>query len=497
MPPHCKLKTTRLCETIMKINFKNKTNSLLASALALLVLSSGAGAATSYTFRAMLPGMQPAVAAQSAPEWSLKSSTAISFDATTVGQIAADQALSVHHAGQAKGTLPALLFSGANAAEFSSSANTCSGVSTNSDCSVSIRFSATGTGTRTANVVIAGSSVSLSGIGLAAVPEWAVTSGATVSFASTTVGTYGVDQKITVHHAGTTTNTLSTPALSGTNAAEFSISANTCTTVAANTDCTMTMRFLPTDEGTRKASVTIAGTAVAIEGISKNLTSDPYFANVSLLMHMDGANGGTTFTDVKGATATRYGTPTISTANSKFGGASGLFKGVSDYLMLPANAGYSFGTGDFTIEGWAYLAGGLPNTYGKILFDARPTGTNGLYWVLGVDASGKIAFNTTTTPVVTVTSAGVMPTNQWVHVAVTRAAGKINIWQNGVSVATLSGNVDNISSSGLRIGVNAHTTSTWATDTYWNGYLDDLRITKGVARYTAPFTVPKDAFLNQ
>jgi hypothetical protein len=83
--------------------------------------------------------------------------------------------------------------------------------------------------------------------------------------------------------------------------------------------------------------------------------SDPDFANVSLLLHMDGSNGSTTFPDSSsnGLTVTRYGNAQISTAQSKFGGASAYFDGAGDYLELPnPNTAIGAVAGDFTIECW-------------------------------------------------------------------------------------------------------------------------------------------------
>ena len=70
------------------------------------------------------------------------------------------------------------------------------------------------------------------------------------------------------------------------------------------------------------------------------------------LLHMDGSDGSTTFTDESGTTWTANGNAQIDTAQSKFGGASGLFDGASDYLQTPYTADHNTGTGDFTIDQW-------------------------------------------------------------------------------------------------------------------------------------------------
>jgi hypothetical protein len=81
---------------------------------------------------------------------------------------------------------------------------------------------------------------------------------------------------------------------------------------------------------------------------------DPFSANVSLMLHFDGANGSTTFVDSSpnNFTVTRAGDAVISTAQSRFGGSSVVFDGDSDYLSAGFNDAFAFGTSDFTIEVW-------------------------------------------------------------------------------------------------------------------------------------------------
>jgi hypothetical protein len=212
---------------------------------------------------------------------------------------------------------------------------------------------------------------------------------------------------------------------------------------------------------------------------------DPYFNSVPLLAHCDD------FTDVAGNVLTSNSV-TVDSTTHKFGGNSWNFPGVSQYVSIPANSGFSFGTGDFTIELWVYVPSWTNNTNGKMMLDSRPNSTNGAYWNLGLTSIGRAQFTTLTSGGVNVTAPSIIPTAQWVHVAVTRASGRIDLWINGTSVANATGNTDNISSSGLRIGRNAFAPS----DSFWSGNMDDIRITKGVARYTANFTPPSAAFPN-
>ena len=94
---------------------------------------------------------------------------------------------------------------------------------------------------------------------------------------------------------------------------------------------------------------------LAFLGAVGGVERDPFFANVSLLLHGDGTNGSTTIVDSSPSpkTVTAVGDAKISTAQSKFGGASIGFDGSGDSLAAPASISH-FGTGDFTIELWIY-----------------------------------------------------------------------------------------------------------------------------------------------
>jgi hypothetical protein len=168
-------------------------------------------------------------------------------------------------------------------------------------------------------------------------------------------------------------------------------------------------------------------------------------------------------------------------------GGNGYFNGSTDFLTVPANAAFSFGTGDFTIECWVVTTNPA-NIYGKTIVDARPDGVNGSYWIFGLGNTGIIGLTTLSTGGIGVYSPSAMPFNQWVHVAATRASGTINLWLNGVSVASATGNTDNMQSDVIKVGTNAFRSP--APETYYIGNLSDLRIVKGVAVYTGAFTPP-------
>ncbi|MFN6303740.1 MAG: LamG domain-containing protein [Planctomycetota bacterium] len=230
--------------------------------------------------------------------------------------------------------------------------------------------------------------------------------------------------------------------------------------------------------------------------------TDPLFENTTLLLQADDAANGAqnnTFLDsssnsfaitrnpASGPNAPTQGS--FSPFSAQPGAWSSYYSGVADTngTYFAANAAYSFGTGDFTVEAWINIPP-ISNTNGKMIVDSRPNATNGSYWLFALNNAGRLEGVTMTSGGVSIVSPNPVPTNQWVHVAYTRASGTLNLWVNGVSVASATGNTNNISSDTLWVGRNAF--SGVASDTWFSGYMSNLRIVKGVAVYTGTFTPP-------
>lgn len=186
----------------------------------------------------------------------------------------------------------------------------------------------------------------------------------------------------------------------------------------------------------------------------------------------------------------------ISTSVKKFGTGSLAFNGTTDYLSNYAQSTMDFGTGNFTVEGWFYTSNS--STRQELLGNYRNS-TLGYGIGLNVSASRDIVFylgNTT----IAASSGSVWTASQWVYFAIVRSGTTVTIYINGTSVATgtssasisPSGNVTYIGATGTSSG-----TVPTAPQLFFNGYIDDLRFTKGVARYTTNFTPPTAAFPNQ
>jgi hypothetical protein len=222
-----------------------------------------------------------------------------------------------------------------------------------------------------------------------------------------------------------------------------------------------------------------------ITGSEKNPV-DLFRSQVSLLLHGDGTNGSTTITDSSPTpkTVTAVGNAQISTTDPKFGAGSIFLDGTGDWLTTPSNAGFAFGTADFTVEGW--LKPAAVTAADRIIFDSRATSTDtGI--VFFIDPDGRL--NSFQGSSLRANSGLLLLTsNVWQHFAYVRAAGVLYVYIGGSLGGSAALTTDLTSPGTVRIGVRQDDTLPY------NGYIDDLRITKGIARYTANFTPPTAPF---
>lgn len=230
--------------------------------------------------------------------------------------------------------------------------------------------------------------------------------------------------------------------------------------------------------------------ASRLQGIAKasgGIPGDPFYSNVSLLTHMDGPDNSTVFTDEKGHTITRNGLPVISTAQSKYGGASAYFPGGgTTYLETNTDTAFDLSTGNWTIELWFYVVAFGSNGLSHLIGSANSfTGAGG--WGIRL-AANEIALvgnsNSQGNYATTVT------TGTWHNVTVVRngtGPGSVQLYFNGVALAGSGFNAGDaqFGASNGPVYIGQHPAS---APTYLNGYVDEIRVTKGIARYTANFT---------
>lgn len=208
-------------------------------------------------------------------------------------------------------------------------------------------------------------------------------------------------------------------------------------------------------------------------------------ANTSLLLNF--ANGGVFDATTKTALET-VGNAQASTTQARFGASSMFFDGTGDYLTAPNSPNYALGPGNWTVEAWLY-----PTATGvQFWYDTRTSTSTGFDLILGTNSSnfplifvnGAILF----------TSSTALAVNAWSHVALVRSAGVITLYINGVKPTTGSAaSAVNFTAQGCTVGT-AFDDRTATASSKFAGYIDGLRVTKGIARYTADFTPPTTAF---
>jgi hypothetical protein len=227
--------------------------------------------------------------------------------------------------------------------------------------------------------------------------------------------------------------------------------------------------------------------------------TDPNYADVTLLLHGDGANNSTTFTDssVSPRTVTANGNAKISTGIADpFGNSTKgviAFDGTGDYLTSAANSAFDLGSSDFTIELWCKIASAA--NYGGLISKGLAGDVGGHTWSLEFnDTNNNLRFyiGGGVGYIITGTT-NVRTSNTWHHVAVCRSGNNTRLFVGGTQEgSTYTSSFTNTAGQQLIIGAGFFAPSTSTV----NGYMEEVRITK-FARYTTTFTPPAGPFPNQ
>jgi hypothetical protein len=230
------------------------------------------------------------------------------------------------------------------------------------------------------------------------------------------------------------------------------------------------------------------------------LAGDPHFFNVVLLMGFEGVNGSTGAPGLTDESPAAHGTGTlintslghITTSQFKFGSSSLFIDGTSTAsgLRFPFSSDWNFGAGRFTIEMWVRL----PIGGGSQVF-ASQWGLSGQFgWQFGLVGASSLGWYVSTdgTSILTdIAGTWSFVANTWYHVAVDYDGTKYRVYVNGVMTGS-SAIPRTIFNSNLPLCIGAYYNGL----NLMNGFVDELRITKGVARYATDtsFPVPTSAF---
>lgn len=199
-----------------------------------------------------------------------------------------------------------------------------------------------------------------------------------------------------------------------------------------------------------------------------------------LLLHFDGINGATTTTDSSASAhaVSLAGNAKISTDQSVFGGSSLYCDGTSDYASIPASADWQLETGDFTIEAWVRVQAHVRAAFTIIDMGNFISGVN-IYATpssVSVYVTNSLVISRTTTN----------GTGVWTHWALTRSGTNLRLFKDGVQLGATVTNSSNIYPVGpVWLGADQIDNTVQL-----QGWVDEVRISKGIARWTENFTPP-------
>lgn len=233
----------------------------------------------------------------------------------------------------------------------------------------------------------------------------------------------------------------------------------------------------------------VKGTAVYTSAFTPPVTPLTAITNTSMLL--SGTNSAIYDSTTKNNLLIAGDTKTMVSVN-KFGGSSIYFDGTGDYITMPSNVAFQFGTSDFTVEGWFYPTSIANNGVIQISSTVGGLQANNTTNVAISVVSGQLSIYAASA---TYTGSSIAA-NTWYNVAVVRNSGVTKVYLNGSLITSfgISGAItDTTNYAGTYCVVGGYS----STATLWNGYLDDIRITKGIARYTTNFVPPNSPFPNR
>lgn len=231
---------------------------------------------------------------------------------------------------------------------------------------------------------------------------------------------------------------------------------------------------------------------VVVNGIVESGLIGGIDSYTKLMLHLDGTDGSTTITDssLTPKTVTAVGNAQIKTAQSVFGGASCYFDGSGDYLTTADSDDFFLGTDDWTIDLRLYPTA---NSNGGIINQWAST-SNFVYIYRRSDTALQITASVSGSIVLNKTfSTALVPINTWTHVTIVRSSGSYIVFINGVASEVAYAETDgwqNVSAS-LEIGKFRNN---FGDTFYFTGYMDEIRISKGIARWTTNFTPPTQQY---
>lgn len=242
--------------------------------------------------------------------------------------------------------------------------------------------------------------------------------------------------------------------------------------------------------------VGVANTASVGLGYTDALRADPYAANLVLaipgVIGGQGSGYGDYSANIKGSgsnkTVTAVGNAGVAVTASYYGSALNFTGIAGNYFNLGTNADFNFGSGDFTIEFWRNKSRSAIESYvarldapgGSATSDfwfGNVSGVDGFYWYQG--GTGRNV------------SSPSLSTNQWDHLAAVRYGNTITLYVNGVAVGVNTTVTYSFNNGTADFRIGGDNANSGNVNYPYQGSIQDLRIYKGVAKYTGGFDVPR------
>ena len=203
----------------------------------------------------------------------------------------------------------------------------------------------------------------------------------------------------------------------------------------------------------------------------------------SSLVHFDDGNGATTITDETGKSWTVRGNTVMTSSSPKFGASCVQFDGDQDDAYTAADAEFDFGAGDFSVEAWVKRNG--DTGLSEVIVSVENS------WILGINAADKliwVSYSPGYTGTNLTSSSSITADSTWHHVAVDRAGNDWKMYIDGsVEDSETRSGVD-FNDVGNPLGIGAIQSA--PTNNEYIGFMDELRVSKGIARWQGAFTPP-------
>jgi hypothetical protein len=216
------------------------------------------------------------------------------------------------------------------------------------------------------------------------------------------------------------------------------------------------------------------------------------FNTIKSLLHFDGEDASTTFTDETGKVWTPHGTAQIDTAQSVFGGASGLFDGDSDYITTPYHTHFALSDYDFTFECRARFH---VNQNAALLAQRDAWNSNHAFTFMLEDNNLKFSYTTDGSSETKASFAFTPSTDTWYTIEFVRHGADLICRVNGSKIGStynIGTSIIYKSTADVSIGANG---SGGAYNVFMNGWIEELCLTKGLAKHLEDYTVDAAAFL--